>query len=421
MTRLRSFLAALLVFTSGAWAAPIDVEIERTRDRFNLGISEFVPGNRSTDRDLAQAVRSTTLGDLRFSDLFNLVDEGPVVRRRSDATEWGRFGSDVVMGAEVERRGERLQVEATLFDTRSGREVYRINRTGDSAAAAQVAHEVANEVVKYFTGQPGIFTSRIVFVNDATGRKELHIADYDGKNARRLTNDSSIVILPRISHDAKRIVFTSYISGNPDLYLMNADGTGRRRISSKAGLNVSPSWSPSNNEIAVTLSPEGPPNIYLIDTDGRVQRRITDSKSADTAPSFSPDGSQIAFTSDRGGAPHIYLMGIDGTGLRRITTASHCDSAAWSPDGQTVLYVKGGGRRGSFDIYSIEVLTGIERRLTWGDGDNENPAWSPDGRFILFSSTRGGRSQLYIMSKDGGNQRPLQNIRGQSFTPHWSN
>jgi TolB protein len=82
--------------------------------------------------------------------------------------------------------------------------------------------------------------------------------------------------------------------------------------------------------------------------------------------------------------------------------------------------VKGEGR-GKFDIYSIEVQTGLERRLTWGNGDSENPSWSPDGRLILFTSSRRGKTELFVMSADGSDQRVIPTNGAQSFTPHWSN
>ena len=183
---------------------------------------------------------------------------------------------------------------------------------------------------------------------------------------------------------------------------------------------MSPSWAPNGEEFALTLSINGPPNIYLMDKQGHIKRRVTDSQEADTAPSFSPDGSQLVFTSDRAGSPHIYIMNLDGTGLRRLTTAGHCDSAAWSPDGQTIVYVKGQGSD-PFDIYSIEVQTGIERRLTWAKGNSENPTWSPDGRFIAFVTSRRGKYELFVMAADGSDQRPLFTNNGQTSTPHWSN
>lgn len=422
MIRLRRLLVLPLLLTawSAVSAAPIDIQIDRSKEKFNLGLANFTAGDKKVDASLLSAHQSVIQADLDFPKIFNLLTSGPAVVKKNDALAWSKLGSDVVMSAVIESAsGDKLEISAKLQDTRSGKELLSVSRTGTRAGVRSNCHEISNEVVKYFTGQPSFFTSKIAFVNDATGRKELYIADYDGKNLKRLTNDNSIVILPRLSPDGKHVVFTSYVGGNPDLYIMNTDGTGRRKISGKSGLNVSPSWAPSSEELAVTLSPNGTaPNIFLMDLQGNVKNQITDAAGADTAPSFSPDGSQISFTSDRAGAPHIYIMGLDGSGLRRITTASHCDSSAWSPDGQTILYVKG-ENRGRFDIYSIEVLTGLERRLTWGEGDNENPSWSPDGRFVLFMSTRRGRKELFTMLADGSEQKVLPTNNGGSYTPHW--
>ncbi|MCG3205982.1 MAG: Protein TolB [Elusimicrobia bacterium] len=406
-------------FVSSSQANPVDVQLDRSIQLFNLGVSNISSADKKGDAALISSFQSPLTQDLDFSKLFNLIQNGPVVKGKSEVLEWAKLGSDMVLSGSIRGRGEdRWEVSIVLNDTRSGKEVLDLSRRGARAEMRFIAHDIANEVFKYFTGKPGIFNSKIVFVNDVTGRKELYIADYDGKNMKRLTNDNSIVILPRISPDGKKIVFTSYMAGNPDLYVINRDGTGRRKISAKAGLNVSPAWSPNNQDLAVTLSKDGPPNIFLMDLQGNVRQRLTDASTADTAPCFSPDGAQIAFTSDRAGAPHIYIVNIDGSGLRRITTASHCDSAAWSPDGQLITYVKSEG--GNFDIFSIEVLTGIERRLTWGQGDSENPSWSPDGRFILFTSNRRGRMELFIMSADGSDQKVIPTNNGKSFTPHWS-
>lgn len=415
----RLLLLSLFFIGSPVWADPVDVQIDRSADRHHLGVSPFVP-EKATPPAFASDIKKTITEDLNFSKLFNLITEGKTVEKSKDAAEWLKAGSDSVLAATVRLRQDRLEISANLYDTRTAKELVSISRKGAAGDLRTLAHEVANEVVKYYTNQSGIFTSKIAFVNDTTGRKELYLSDYDGKNIKRVTNDNSIVILPRMSQDGKKMVFTSYRSGNPDLYVMNRDGTGRTKISGRSGLNMSPSWSPSGSEFAITLSMNGPPNIYMMDLQGKVVRTLTDAAGADTAPSFSPDGAQFVFTSDRSGSPHIYISNVDGTGVRRLTTTGHCDSAAWSPDGQTIVYVKGLGG-GRFDIYSIEVLTGIERRLTWGQGNSENPAWSPDSRFIVFTTDRNRKYDLYVMSADGSDQRPLIVTKGQSFTPHWSN
>jgi TolB protein len=418
--RLVLLAGGLMLLLPALFADPIDVQIDRSRQKFNLGFSKFAPESSAVDAATVDSYESVVHSDLDFSQLFNFIGGNTVARQKNDVLSWGPLGAELVLWATIDGRSDgRLEITLRLNDAKSGKEVLSVKRSGTRAQSRVQAHELSNEVVKYFTGQAGFFTSKIVFVNDSTGRKELYLADYDGKNAHRMTNDNSIVILPRMSAAAQKIVFTSYLSGNPDLYVINRDGTGRRKLSFKAGLNVSPSWAPDGQSLAITLSKDGPPNLYLVDMQGVVKQRLTDTQGADTAPCFSPDGNQIAFTSDRAGAPHIYIMNLDGSGLRRITTASHCDSAAWSPDGQTILYVKGEGK--NFDIYSIEVQTGVERRLTWGNRDSENPCWSPDSRFILFASNRRGKSELFIMSADGSDQRPLLTSKGQSFTPHWSN
>ncbi len=52
---------------------------------------------------------------------------------------------------------------------------------------------------------------------------------------------------------------------------------------------------------------------------------------------------------------------------------------------------------------------------------NEFPAWSPDGKRIAYSSTFGlsGRSQIWTMDADGGNQKQITNLAG-AVVPSWS-
>jgi TolB protein len=65
-------------------------------------------------------------------------------------------------------------------------------------------------------------------------------------------------------------------------------------------------------------------------------------------------------------------------------------------------------------------------RLTLKTGDNESPTWSPNGQLIMFQSNRKGnsnvkgRSGLYIMQRDGSNQRKLNIDLYESYTPTWS-
>ena len=57
------------------------------------------------------------------------------------------------------------------------------------------------------------------------------------------------------------------------------------------------------------------------------------------------------------------------------------------------------------------TLGGRLRRLTApGTGDNR-ATYLPDGRALLFASRRTGRSQIWMMDPDGGDQRQLYGKR----------
>jgi TolB protein len=59
----------------------------------------------------------------------------------------------------------------------------------------------------------------------SNGNKEIFIADFDGADAKQITQNRSINISPAWSPDGKKIAFTTYLNRNPDLYLIDTDGT----------------------------------------------------------------------------------------------------------------------------------------------------------------------------------------------------
>lgn len=62
----------------------------------------------------------------------------------------------------------------------------------------------------------------------------------------------------------------------------------------------------------------------------------------------------------------------------------------------------------SFNIYTIQSDETNLKRLTGHPGKDQYASWSPDGDEIVFSSDRSGKSEIYLMEKDGSNLRKLK-------------
>ena len=122
---------------------------------------------------------------------------------------------------------------------------------------------------------------------------------------------------------------------------------------------------------------------------------------------ISPDGTQLV-VSDQSQEDHkslIYVLPIGGGTAKRITKLSPSYWHGWSPDGKTLAYC---AQRGDdFDIYSISVDGGEEKRLTTAKGLDDGPDYSPDGQYIYFNSVRSGLMQIWRMKTDGSEQTQI--------------
>lgn len=95
--------------------------------------------------------------------------------------------------------------------------------------------------------------------------------------------------------------------------------------------------------------------------------------------------------------------------------------AAWSPDGQQVLFSS--DVSGRFNLWKVKATGGWPVQLTQSDDVQSDAAWSPDGKWIVYQQDRAGNElyDLYAIPSDGGEPINLTNtpeMREQN--PHWS-
>src|ERR1051326_6243876 len=117
-------------------------------------------------------------------------------------------------------------------------------------------------------------------------------------------------------------------------------------------------------------------------------------------PALSPDGNQYAFVWDGGqenALVQLYVSLVRRGAPLRLTNTPSTESRypSWSPDGQTIAFVRSSPRKHTGDLMLIPALGGPERKIadteppwaTTGAGNARiTLAWSPDGKWIYYSA-----------------------------------
>ena len=115
----------------------------------------------------------------------------------------------------------------------------------------------------------------------------------------------------------------------------------------------------------------------------------------------------------------VCIMNADGTGFRRLTvdnTKQHYYPSV-SPDGLSVVYAAF-REPNIYEIYEVNIATGNITQLTDRLGNVNGPEISPDGSTIAFKLSIPNSNQLWLMNRDGTNQRQIPNVTG--WDPTWS-
>ena len=177
-----------------------------------------------------------------------------------------------------------------------------------------------------------------------------------------------------------------------------------------------PNWSSDGSYLL--LNSEG--LIYRLSPDGDRGPELLDTGFArlcNNDHGLSPDGSLIAISDKvEFGKSAIYVLPARGGEPKLVTPNLPSYWHGWSPDGKSFAYC--GIRDQVFDIYTIAVEGGEEKRLTFGEGRNDGPDYSSDGRWIYFNSSRTGLMQIWRVPAAGGAAERITTSEYGDWFPH---
>ncbi len=409
-------------------------------DRIRIAVADFKAASADPATLPLKTVFDATLyNDLANAGIFDIVSKSlipqntPGTPSEISIQQWSAAPASAAMVAfgNLSVQNGRLITNGFLFDANNQQYpqvlAKQYSDTASEDAARQTAHKFADEIIfRLGGGIAGIAETKIYYVHQGGGTKEIWEMDYDGANQHAVTHLGAISLSPRISPDNTRIAFSSLGRNGFQIRMYSLLLNRTVNFSEAGGTNLSPAWSPNNREIAFSSSRSGDPEIWIADINGALARRITSFKGPDVSPVFNPKtGSQIAWISGRTGLPQLYIMDTDGSNVQRMTDGGYATSPSWSPNGQFLAFAwnrkYGPGAPGGQDIYVMEVASKRWIQLTHDGGRCDFPTWSPDGRHIAYANTADGRDdhmKIWTMLADGTQKHALSSTGGDM--PNWS-
>jgi Tol biopolymer transport system component/predicted Ser/Thr protein kinase len=224
----------------------------------------------------------------------------------------------------------------------------------------------------------------------------------------RITTDPEPDYSPAFSPDGRMIAFLRDISDeSAAAYVVTALGGAERRVAEIPGLPLTRAseivgryltWAPDGKHLAVTYPVAADQSramgLFLVDVEAGAMRALTqppDNRSVDSCPAFSPDGKTLAFV--RGGVSNRDLysvpLGKDFGALgepRRVTSLNTwVNGLAWTEDGREIIFSS--GHLVGQALWRVAAPGGAgPRRLQWAGEGGFLPATSRSGRRLVYQT-----------------------------------
>ena len=220
--------------------------------------------------------------------------------------------------------------------------------------------------------------------------------------ATQVTADDGLEIDAALSPDGKLLAYSAGQATGMRIFIRPVAG-GRTLTLSEGGsaLEFQPRWSPDGSQI-LFLTPDG---AFVASSLGGTSKRIAPAPV--TSAAWAPDGKTVVIARDTS----LASVAPDGTERSLVTGAFQLHSCVHAPLGGWVACVSGnlssvlpGAGFGNIAPSAVVIAPaagGPLAEVTDKTTANVSPVWSPDGRHLYFVSNREGPRDIYVVEVDG--------------------
>ncbi len=356
----------------------------------------------------------------------------------TDILQWKAIGAELLIVGYANTQKGKHSLEFRAADVKQGIKIISKAYTLNSRNTINfVVKDFINLLLETYTGKPGIFT-KFVFAgrrHKDDRNKQIFTCDIDGKNVEQITHTPAAHLSPSWSPDGTKIVYTSYESGNPDLYLYDLVTKKHQVLAKDKGINSGGTFSPNGKLVVYSGTTRADTDLFAVNHVTKQKYPLIRGNGVDVDPEFSPDEKYLVYVSGRYGNPHIFRAELEWDATKelvrvktdkRLTFAGWFNATpAWSPDSSKIAFAGFDRDIKRFDIFLMNFDGSKLERLTLASADNENPSWSPNGQLMVFHSNRVGQTnekgvaQLFLMNKDGSDQRLISTGLYEAKDPNW--
>jgi hypothetical protein len=230
--------------------------------------------------------------------------------------------------------------------------------------------------------------------------------------------------LPTISPDRRSIIYLAGPLNAPVPRIVNADGSNDRPFltdASKCSSSDRPAWSPEGDQVVIVCRQQDPATLLLLGADGTLIRQLPTNGVPQGSPTWVETSSgerAVVFMHRDGAGGPIALWGTDAGQDASSAVPLTEGPADTHPDGATdkLLFLRqndAGSAIGTAWVKTGNQVGKGERPLT-ALGEIGSPTWSPDGDSIAYLKD----GALWVAAADGTGGHRID-VGGTSGAPAW--
>ena len=259
----------LLIFFSSFLIAQLRIEItEGITDPIRIAIVPISWNLQDPPREYLNQIISSDLESFGEFEALSTKEMLSLPKNEKEILyrDWKLLKVDylVVGSASQGEMPEEVIVNFSIVNVTREKVIQRSISSGSISYLNSLAHVISDRIYKEINGLPGIFSTKISYINkenSTRGKYFLKVADIDGRNDSVLFSSVEPLMSPDWSSDGRSLAYVSFEEGTSRIFIQELYTGKRKALKSEKGINSSPNWSPTDKYLSAVLSKGDNPDI----------------------------------------------------------------------------------------------------------------------------------------------------------------